>query len=431
MRSPAHSVLAANAVAGEGYTRPTADGLYPHQWNWDSAFIALGWASLDPARGYGELRRLAGAQDEDGLIPHLAFSPQPAGYFPAANWWPPRVSRDGRSISAISQPPAAAICLRLLFERHPDERAARELLRPLHAWHSWWLTDRDPEGTGEPVVIHPWESGRDNSPDWDGPMTRVPSLEVGRLREDTRWVGLDQRPTDRDYGRYAWLTQVIRGWPGRQQRGLAAMGPFRVADPGVSCVLTAACTDLAWLADQLGEPSIREEASAQAQRLEDRLRARADADGLAGAHDLRADERMDTPGAGWALNLLRPGLARRALDTLEHACRRDDGALACAYGVRSWARADERFEPHGYWRGPVWMNVTWACALWLERHGRVAAARQLRERLARACEESGFREYYDGDTGEGLGARGFSWSAALYAWERARVSGPRPELPRH
>ena len=139
MRSPALRLLRANTVR-EGYTRPTADGLYPHQWNWDSAFVSLGWATADPGRAYGELRRRAGAQGADGLIPHLVFSREPAAYFPATQWWPPRTSRDGRAISAISQPPVAAICLRLLFERHPDERAAAELLGPLHSWHSWWLT---------------------------------------------------------------------------------------------------------------------------------------------------------------------------------------------------------------------------------------------------------------------------------------------------
>src|SRR5687767_5646159 len=127
--------------ASDGYTRPTSDGLYPHQWNWDSAFAALGWATFDPPRAYAELQRLAGMQHDDGLIPHLAYSPEPELYFPTGNWWPPRWGADGRRTSAISQPPVAATCLRLLFERHPDENAARTLLEPLLRWHAWWLRD--------------------------------------------------------------------------------------------------------------------------------------------------------------------------------------------------------------------------------------------------------------------------------------------------
>ncbi|MCB9214212.1 MAG: glycoside hydrolase, partial [Alteromonas sp.] len=30
----------------EGFTIP-CEGLYPFQWNWDSGFIAIGWAHFD------------------------------------------------------------------------------------------------------------------------------------------------------------------------------------------------------------------------------------------------------------------------------------------------------------------------------------------------------------------------------------------------
>jgi len=224
----ARAVLHSNWVDSPGYTRPTSDGLYPHQWNWDSAFASLGWAVLDPARAYRELRSLVGAQGRDGCIPHIAFSPVPQFYFPSADWWPAATSRDGRRISAISQPPVAATCLRLLFEKAPDEEQARQLLAPLERWHAWWLNDRDPERTGEPVVIHPWESGRDNAPDWDGAMSRLPELDVAALRQDTRWVGIDHRPSHRDYARYAWLVRAIGK---AEQRGLARYGPSASSIP--------------------------------------------------------------------------------------------------------------------------------------------------------------------------------------------------------
>ena len=39
-----------------GYTVPT-DRLYPFQWNWDSAFVAMGFALYDTDRAYRELER--------------------------------------------------------------------------------------------------------------------------------------------------------------------------------------------------------------------------------------------------------------------------------------------------------------------------------------------------------------------------------------
>jgi hypothetical protein len=63
--------------------------------------------------------------------------------------------------------------------------------------------------------------------------------------------------------------------------------------------------------------------------------------------------------------------------------------------------------------------VTWLCALALEGHGEHALAEELRRRLARAVEGGGMREYFAPESGRGLGARDFAWTAALYL----RLSG--------
>ena len=70
LRASAAAVLRANDNGG--YTVPSR-ATYPHQWNWDSALAALGWAELDPARAWTELETLVGARDSRGMIPHIAF----------------------------------------------------------------------------------------------------------------------------------------------------------------------------------------------------------------------------------------------------------------------------------------------------------------------------------------------------------------------
>ncbi|HEV3378040.1 MAG TPA: hypothetical protein VG126_12245, partial [Thermoleophilaceae bacterium] len=57
LRPTAENVLRENDSGG--YTVPSR-ATYPHQWNWDSALAALGWAELDPARAWRELETLAG-----------------------------------------------------------------------------------------------------------------------------------------------------------------------------------------------------------------------------------------------------------------------------------------------------------------------------------------------------------------------------------
>ena len=278
----AEAVLRANDNGG--YTVPSR-ATYPHQWNWDSALAALGWAELDAGRAWTELETLVGARDPDGMIPHIAFHTRVpdvlggrlrgaltmiarpyARYLPGPVWWGRRLSVDGRRISGITQPPLAASCVRLLFEQHPDERRAAGLLRPLLRWHRFLLEERDPTGLGEPVLIHPWESGRDNSVEWDEPLWRVMPEVTVLHRRDTDSVDAAERPSDEHYRRY--LTLVRRGSRiGWRQERLARSGAFRVLDPGFSAILARAALDLAWLAEQLGEPGIADESRAASERI--------------------------------------------------------------------------------------------------------------------------------------------------------------------
>lgn len=210
-------------------------------------------------------------------------------------------------------------------------------------------------------------------------------------------------------------------WP---QRELAAEGPFRVLDSAFSAILARACRDLAELADELGEPRIAVESAERSERVSAALRARARSDGLIPPVDLRAETALEAPSAGLALTLLAPGLESRTIHALKRLLA---GPLGSPFGVRSLARDAEGWSPRCYWRGPVWANVSWLCALGLEWQGEREAAESLGARMLRAAESGGMREYFAPDSGRGLGARRFSWTAALTLRELARDTGsPAP-----
>ena len=63
--------------------------LYPHQWSWDSAFIAIGLAQVRPDRAWRELTSLFRAQWADGRVPHIVFNPalRVGAYFPGPEMW--------------------------------------------------------------------------------------------------------------------------------------------------------------------------------------------------------------------------------------------------------------------------------------------------------------------------------------------------------
>lgn len=89
---------------------------------------------------------------------------------------------------------AASALLRLL-DAGGDVERARPLLVLLQRWHDWFLSVRDPEHRDEPVIVHPWETGRDNAVEWDAALDRAPEASGEFKRVDTAFVNAAQRPT--------------------------------------------------------------------------------------------------------------------------------------------------------------------------------------------------------------------------------------------
>src|SRR3712207_6978913 len=98
------------------YTMP-GPRLYPHQWSWDSALIAMAYSRYDQERAVRELRHLFEAQWKNGLLPQLVFNPRFTDYFPGPNFWHAKESPaapEHRETSGVVQPPihaTAALCV--------------------------------------------------------------------------------------------------------------------------------------------------------------------------------------------------------------------------------------------------------------------------------------------------------------------------------
>ena len=214
-RDGAREILKANDRGG--YTVPNAN-VYPFQWNWDSAFVALGFQTFDEPRAWSELETLFSGQWDDGMVPHIVFHRPADGYYPGPAAWG---THHTPPTSGISQPPVAASAALRLFRAARDAGEARvraqELLPKLLAWHRWWHETRDPNRTGLVTCVHPWESGRDNLPDWDAPLAAVtPTVDVSTLRKDLTHVDAAERPTHDFYNRVMTLVEQARalGWDG-------------------------------------------------------------------------------------------------------------------------------------------------------------------------------------------------------------------------
>ncbi|MFF1642694.1 hypothetical protein ACFVXA_34740 [Streptomyces sp. NPDC058246] len=246
-------------------------GLYPHQWSWDSAFIAIGLRHLSPLRAQTELETLLGAQWADGRVPHIVFNPSVPldAYFPSPDFW--RSSTAGRAAGAprtvqtsgIVQPPVHALAVWLVHRADPGLSRARNFLPRMYpclaAWHRYLLHRRDLGGRGLASVAHPWEQGMDNSPCWDAPLSRItPAPARSFRRADLDHGAPEDRPTDLDYGRYVRLATDYR------DRGYAdGGGEFAVEDPAFNALLIASEHALACIAQELGATGTARHARAE------------------------------------------------------------------------------------------------------------------------------------------------------------------------
>jgi len=422
----AKEILANNWTGA--FTKP-APHLYPHQWNWDAGFIALGYSHFDLERACQELRFLFSGQWSNGMLPQIIFQPAAAQgrYFPGADFWQTNSNSDAPQdpvTSGITMPPVHGF---VLWEIWQNSGADPELLPffkalfpKVKALHEYLYQYRDPAKEGLVYIRHPWESGTDNSPTWDHTLGRIqfdklhlPAYERQDLQHKK---AASQRPNDDDYDRYIYLVDLFR----KNKYDEAAMDaacPFKIQDPlfnGILCYSNECMAKLAEAIDEDPEDFNGWHAftrSAMNEKLWNRVTARYD------SYDLYNLEVMPTFSANAFIPLLGevpdPQQAQRMVATLmgPHLNERDDIWLCPSYSLD---RPDVDFQK--YWRGPVWININWMLGKGLQRYGFIEEAAQLQRQSLHLIEKFGFYEYYDPrmkQSENGYGTDSFSWTAAL------------------
>lgn len=429
--SRAAEVLRENDMGG--WTKAAPD-LYPHQWSWDSAFIAIGLAHLDTERAARELSTLFAHQWTTGKVPHIVFNQEapPHSYYPGPEHWAcaalsPDAPTSPPYTSCLCQPPVHAVAALRVWEvaRKKSEEDARAALRFLQniypgllAWHRYLLTYRDPEESGLVTIFHPWESGTDNSPRWDAALEAV---EVGEIepypRYDLEHVrSASQRPTNADYDRYLWLVGLIKQ-ASCNEEAIYKAHPFLVKDVLFSGILVSANEALLQIAHLVGAKEdldlISDWTSLGRAGLEECWDPET---GLCLDYDLISKKPLRARAiAGFAPLIagdVETGRLHALLETL------DSKAFSGHPGLRwplppSTSPDDPGFDPKSYWRGPTWPVAGWLLWRSLVRAGEVERAEALRLVSLDQLFVRGFGEYFDPFTGRLLGSADQSWTAAV------------------
>jgi hypothetical protein len=427
----ATDVLRRNGL--KSWTKP-APSLYPHQWSWDSAFIALGLAHVDNRRATDELETLFTGQWSTGKVPHIVFNPEapPKSYFPDAERWNSSALSEhapsGPRTSGLCQPPVHAIAVRRIWQttRGKDEERvarARSFLggnyRRLFSWHRYLTTARDPEGSGLVTIYHPWESGTDNSPRWDAALERI---SVGEVPSYTRYdlehvTDPSHRPTDSEYDRFLWLLELLKRVR-YDEADIYERHPFLVKDVLFSGILVAANEALLEISEVVDAPR---EDRALIEGWIDRGRAGLEEQwdshlGLCLDQDVLAGEPLRVRTVGGFAPLISGGLDRSRLrdllDTLDSQAFAGNPRLRYPLPP-STSPEEPGFHPRSYWRGPVWPVANWLLWWSLLRAGESERAKRIRRETLEELSEGGFAEYFEPYTGEALGSGEQSWTAAV------------------
>jgi len=369
-------VLESNWVGKPGFTMPNRRK-YPWQWLWDSCFHAISWSRLGDPRGITELETVLSLQLPNGFVPHMGYQTNPSSSLEL--WHAP-----GRS--DITQPPMYGHALRVLAERG---FAVEHLYGPATAGLDYLFSERLDPGSGLIRVVHPWETGCDDSPRWDG-WHAEPFKERSwnaRKRELVRSIQL------RDGG--AWRN------PG-----------FDVGSAGFSALV-------AFNARELGELTANRDllrkASGLAKAIDARwLPARRTWSDLCftGPHTTSAVRTLDALFA-----VLVSEDPRSVDDAFEEVF--DPSCFWRGHGPSGTAADEPSYDPRRYWRGDAWPQEIYLLMIAASRRGRSVEAGRLAERLVLGCIGSRYAERWNPETGAGLGAIPQGW--ATLAGEGLRV----------
>jgi glycogen debranching enzyme len=415
----AKAVLEANWL---GHATSPSRLLYPHQWSWDAACIAIGYASWNQERAETELRSLFSGQWRDGLLPHIVFT-DGARYFPGPEFWQTERSPaapDQPKTSGIVQPPIHASAALQVYRLASDrERAAaflEELLPKLAGWHEYLYRERARTDGGLVEIWHPWESGMDNSPLWDRALEHM-SFDAERLPEyervDVELSEASERPSDGEYDRYVYLVSMFRELAYDPSR-IRPVVPFAIQPVLFNSLLVQSNRDLAGIARIVGADPAPFEARAEstAAALDETLWDEEHA--VYADYDVRAGARVAArTAAGLAPLYAGVPASARAERMVELLARSRVAVGDAGWAVTSLAPDDPGFQPARYWRGPVWPILNWVLQRGLDRYGYATLAADVRRAIIELARSAGFYEHYNPETGKGQGGEEFAWTAAL------------------
>lgn len=399
-----HKLLMDNMETGGGgnkqyfhFTRPAPD-LYPFQFFWDTCFHVFILCALDEAEmAQKHIRSLFALQEDDGFVGHMIYwnrlrPGRVTDFFQSA----PRFSNLYKShMSAILQPPIAAQAVERIWQISEDREFLEEIFPKLKSYYDWLARNRDFDGDKLLTIISPFESGMDWKPTFDVPLDFGPK----KANSELFWkvVKVDLRNYLNNYN----LEKIKK------------KAYFRVKEVAFNSIYSENLRVMAKLCDLMDDEDAKKY---------DALASKVDAGIMklmyhkedAAFYDVYGKENKQikilTPTAFYPVVL--EGIPAEVSERVvkKHFFNSDE--FQTRYPMPSLAQNERAFDPGEsiyIWRGPTWIVNNWFLHKFLVNKGYGEEAKDLVESIKQLIQKSGFREYYNPFTGEGHGAKSFTW----------------------
>jgi len=369
------------------YTVPSPDS-YPYQWLWDSCFHAIILTHLNIGDAKKEILSLLSKQFDNGLIPHMIYwDKESPTDFPVIEW--------GKAdTSTITQPPMIAYAVWRIYQKDHDRSFLKEVYPRLYHFYRYLLTERDPHEKHLIGIMNPDESGEDNSPRFDIPLNLPPKHSFKENYQKR-------------------LNLVAQHIECKFDAPFCMRNFFWVKDVPINAIMVKNLMSLSGIAKKLGYLEDAEFFTKEAKNISLAMKK------LMLENDLFwstfGESYQKIKAKTWAIfaPLFAKILTQKGAKKLVEEHLLNPQEFWTKYPIPTVSLDESSFDPKGFWRGPVWIAINWFIYKGLINYGFFDIAKQIRESSVSLIEKSGFREYFDPNTGEGFGAKDFTWGGLV------------------
>ena len=340
-----------------GGSNPSYNGFINGIWSWDSWKIASGNVHFNEEIAKSEMITLFDYQADNGMVPDFI------SYNKKYNNW-----RDAK-------PPVAAWGAMNVYKATGDKKFLETMFDKLYKFHQWWYAERDHNHNGiceygstdGTLIAACWESGMDNAIRFDG------AVMLKNEGYEDAW-SMDQESVDLN----AYLALECKLL--KKFSSLLKI-PFDAPDYSSQVADYFFDKNINFFCDRrLKDGSFIEEPGCEAYTpLWTRIATQAQVDSM--------------------LPMLQ-----------------DTAKFSTYIPFPTIAADNPKYNPHGYWRGPIWLDQTYFAIRGLRNYGdnRLADEYTLQvfDRLSGLKEGAPIHENYGTHTGERLKAPHFSWSSS-------------------